>query len=204
MALAGQTKAKSGNITRVLWREIRQGDRRKFSATSNDTQSGGGARDLRFRGDEELENIIVAMFPHAESAIRRRESGGQVTVYRGTFCWNVEVSGNVVTRSVPAYMEPPTDTRPTEWRIPRVHTYEVFQAPIPPDALNDRVLLLLIQTKDGNIWPRFATESSLRNDSRWSKAVQAHIVHCLNRQKTTSKALYGFIDLQTKHEYCNV
>jgi hypothetical protein len=34
---------------RILYKEIVEGDLRKFRAESNDAATGGGARDLRFR-----------------------------------------------------------------------------------------------------------------------------------------------------------
>ena len=203
MLKKAQGNSKATTIARVLWKEIRPGDRRKFVAASNDVPTGGGARDLRFRGDEELENIILSMFPHAEGAIRRRTSGERVTRYRGTFCWHVDDEGKSRTKSVAAYMEPPTDARPREWRIVRVHKYEVFQVALPPERDDDRVLLLLIQTADGNIWPRFTTESSLHKD-KWSKDVKNHIISCLNGKKSQARTAYGFIDLKTSHEYCHV
>ena len=36
------------DVKLVVYKKIVDGDLRKFSATSNDTQTGGGARDLRF------------------------------------------------------------------------------------------------------------------------------------------------------------
>ena len=36
------------NVKLVIYKKIVDGDLRKFSATSNDQPSGGGARDLRF------------------------------------------------------------------------------------------------------------------------------------------------------------
>ena len=149
MLKKAQGKSKATTIARVLWKEIRPGDRRKFVAASNDVPTGGGARDLRFRGDEELENIILSMFPHAEEAFvaARAASGSRGIVARSVGTSMTE--GKSRTKSVAAYMEPPTDARPREWRIVRVHKYEVFQVALPPERDDDRVLLLLIQTADG-------------------------------------------------------
>ena len=36
------------NVKLIIYKKIVDGDLRKFSATSNDQPSGGGARDLRF------------------------------------------------------------------------------------------------------------------------------------------------------------
>ncbi|QND80510.1 hypothetical protein H4W19_01510 [Pseudoxanthomonas mexicana] len=194
----------AAGITRVLWKEILPGDRRKFIAKSHDADTGGGARDLRFRGDDELEAIILAMFPDQEKALRRRKGAAtDITRNRGLFCWRSTVGEKHVIKSEFAYIEPPTTAREGEWRITRVHTYEVFQGQLPPERIDDRVLLLLIQTGDGKIWPRFTTEASLRKD-KWSAAVKKQILGCLDSKKSTRRASYGFIDLQNGGTHCHV
>ncbi len=200
---ASQHKGAAG-IARVLWKEILPGDRRKFVAQSHDTDTGGGARDLRFRGDAELKAIVLAMFPVQENAIRRRDRvSTTITRHRGQFCWKSGAGVKQETHSEPAYIEPPTSAREGEWRITRVHTYGVFQGAIPPITAGDRVLLLLIQTDDDKIWPRFTTESSLRKD-KWSAAVKQHILGCLDSKKSTRRASYGFFDLQSGRMHCHV
>lgn len=41
--------ANEHEVARVIFQVIEDGDRRKFEAVSNDADTGGGARDLRFR-----------------------------------------------------------------------------------------------------------------------------------------------------------
>lgn len=200
---SSQRKGAAG-IARVLWKEILPGDRRKFVAQSHDSDTGGGARDLRFRGDKELEAIVLAMFPAQEQANRRRKGVSTViNRHRGQFCWRSGNGANQQTRSEVAYIEPPTSAREGEWRITRVHTYEVFQGSLPPAKPGERVLLLLIQTDDGNIWPRFTTDVSLRKD-KWSAAVKQHILGCLDSKKSERRASYGFFDLQNGRMHCHV
>lgn len=204
MEQIGSTQRKAApGIARVLWKQILPGDRRKFIAKSHDSDTGGGARDLRFRGDEELEAIVLAMFPDQEQATRRRNRvATPITRHRGQFCWRSVSGGKQRTHSEVAYIEPPTSAREGEWRITRVHTYEVFQGSLPPVSAG-RVLLLLIQTDDGNIWPRFTTETSLRKD-KWSAAVKQHILGCLDSKKSSRRAAYGFFDLQNGRMHCHV
>lgn len=198
-----QRKGAAG-IARVLWKEILPGDRRKFVAQSHDSDTGGGARDLRFRGDKELENLILAMFPVTEQVKRKRNRVLiDVTRHRGDFYWKSGAGSAEKTHSEAAYIEPPTSARAGEWRITRVHNYGVFRGPIPLAAPGSRVLLLLIQTDDGKIWPRFATEASLRT-GKWSKAVSQLILGCLDSKKATRRASYGFFDLQTGRTHCHV
>jgi len=40
--------AGTGQVTRFVFKELKDGDLRKFTATSADANSGGGARDQRF------------------------------------------------------------------------------------------------------------------------------------------------------------
>ncbi|MCC5094286.1 hypothetical protein [Xanthomonas campestris] len=198
------SQSKRAGIVRVLWKEILPGDLRKFAAQSHDADTGGGARDLRFRGDQDLKAIILDMFPVQEHASRRRNSvATTITRHRGQFCWNSGSGGTKQTHSEAAYIEPPTSAREGEWRITRVHTYGVFQGSVPAVTGGDRVLLLLIQTDDGNIWPRFTTETSLRKD-KWSEAVKQNILGCLDSKKSERRASYGFFDLQNGRTHCHV
>ena len=94
----------SGNlgIARIVFREILDGDRRKFVAKSNDTDTGGGARDIRFRSWTKLKTVFRRMFPHVRHLSRRRD-GKPVTedAYVGTFSW-FNSSGNISNRKRPS------------------------------------------------------------------------------------------------------
>ena len=50
----------------VVYKKIVEGDLKKFFAQSNITQSGGGARDLRFSPAKEFFSIFQRMFTHKE------------------------------------------------------------------------------------------------------------------------------------------
>lgn len=193
-------------ISRVLWKEIKQGDRRKFSATANlDRAAGGGARDLRFRGGDDLDAIVRAMFPRQNTVMRRRDGQTQPLVqHEGDLAWlDVQEDGSRVERVQVAVMEPPTTARPGEWRLTRVHTYPALAEKIPPQPVTGRLFLLLIQTKSGQIWPLFVEEEVLRTGSGWLAAFRRHILSCLDRPIRQGRTILGYFETDTGREYSN-
>lgn len=205
-SIAAKGAAVPPPIARVLWKEILPGDRRKFLAQSNnEPQTGGGARDLRFGGGSLIEPVVLAMFPKAVSVTRRRKGLPiNLTRYEGRFYWKpAGPASSGAISSEAAFIEPPTTARPSEWRLTRVHTYGVFQAELPPEAPEDRVLLLLIQLNNGEIWPRFTTESSLRT-SAWSQKFRTHVLQCLEQPRPSGQAAFGYLELATMTNYCHV
>ena len=59
------------NVKLVIYKKIVDGDLRKFSATSNDQPSGGGARDLRFSPAKDFLPVFEKMFPNQDGRILR-------------------------------------------------------------------------------------------------------------------------------------
>ena len=137
--MATKSAAEQTGIARIVFREILSGDRRKFIAQSNDAETGGGARDIRFRGWADLEPILRQLFPGVRTTTRKR-GGSSVTeqVFVGQFNWE-DVKGDIFSQE--AVLETPTDARPAEARLAKVHQYECFQS-LPPQQGNGRLLLL--------------------------------------------------------------
>ena len=101
----------------VIYKKIVAGDLSKFTATSNITQSGGGARDLRFNPADQFLTVFRKMFP-------RVSDNGVLTGY---FSWANHANTEVE-------IHPPTNARPNEVRIGRIH--ECFPTQYIPD--NDK------------------------------------------------------------------
>jgi hypothetical protein len=176
-------------IARIVFREILEGDRRKFVARSNDSDSGGGARDLRFRSWESLKDVLGELFPGRRAERRRR--GGvatSLTVYVGRFYWLEEGQE----RSQEALLEPPTDARAGEGRIAQVHKYGCF-GDLPEGQGLGRTLVLFVQNEDGKVWPVFASESSLEKDD-WHPDVAEFLLNALRAKRRQDNAAYGYID----------
>ena len=148
----------NARVLRVVFKEIVGGDRKKFSATSNESKTGGGARDLRFRPSSIFEPAFEKLCPRTKMEPRRRNSTKSDTVVRvGTIAW-FDQNGDVASDTFA--VESPTDSRQGELRIAKVHQYPAFRRYLEPEPA--RTVLLLIQRQDGSVWPEFRTESDLR------------------------------------------
>ena len=190
-------------VARILYKEIVDGDRRKIIAKSNDSDSGGGARDFRFGSYRKLVPIIQLMFPKTVKEDRKRDGVvSQINVFKGVFYWQKEVGGPIHNKD--SFFEPPTDVRPSEGRIARVHEYDCFDTRlIPRGGVNNRVLLLLIQRTDDKVWPHFAEEKSLRTTGVWDPVVAAELLQCLDAKRAEGRAVIGYRDYTVSSSYCN-
>jgi hypothetical protein len=190
-------------VARILYKEIFEGDLRKIEAKSNDSDTGGGARDFRFGSFDRLLPVIKKMFPQTvkENRVRDRKSV-QIDVFKGTFYWQEKPDAPV--KSKTSYFEPPTTVRPTEGRIVRVHEYGCFDVSrVPKFGVGNRVLLLLVQRDDDSVWPHYAEERSLRTPNAWDHTVATEILRCLDARRSDNTAVIGFRDFQSNLSYCN-
>jgi hypothetical protein len=173
----------------------------QLNAESNDSPSGGGARDFRFGSYKKVLPAIKKMFPNSTTKTRKRTSvAQQVEVFQGTFSWMSK--GKEVRKE--SFFETPTDVRPSEGRIARVHEYECFNADRIPTATPDnRVLLLLIQRADGTVWPHYVEEKSLRTPGAWDKKVAKELIDCLDAERSKATSVIGYYDFEFSEKYCN-
>lgn len=190
-------------VARILYKEIVEGDLRKILAQSNDADTGGGARDFRFGSYKQLMGVIKLMFPDTVKENRKRDGVvSQIDVFKGTFYWQKTSGGQV--HSKESFFEPPTDVRPSEGRIARVHEYGCFDTSlIPKGGAGNRVILLLIQNYDGEVWPHFAEEQSLRTPGDWDAVVANELLKCMDATRAGGRAVIGFRDFAAKSSYCN-
>lgn len=194
--MATNKEAKPSGVKRVVYKQIVEGDFRKFEARSNDADTGGGARDLRFRPYDEFSNVFKLLFPLSRLEKRQRDgASANVEIMVGRFFW-CDASG--MPKSKEATFEPPTDARPNEGRIPVVHTYPPFNT-LPPTN-QGRMVLLLIQRDDDTVWPAFATESSLRSGA-WEKSVSGPILNSLDARRSSKQVARGYIDVVNGKKY---
>lgn len=188
-------------IARILYKEIVPGDLRKFEAKSNDTPSGGGARDLRFGNFKSIEPIVKKLFPNQVPLNRSRDKvATTVQGFQGAFVW--EKNNKVQSKTV--IFEPPTTARPTEGRIARVHEQPALDpTPILPLKVNDKIFLLFAQRNDGQVWPYFTTESSLQTPGDWDPRVAQEILKCIAERRAGGVAVIGYRDFISGKGYCN-
>jgi hypothetical protein len=190
-------------VARILYKEIVEGDLRKILAKSNDSDTGGGARDFRYGSYRQLLPVIQQMFPDVVKEMRKRDNVvTEIDVFKGVFYWQNTPNGAI--HSKESFFEPPTDVRPSEGRIARVHEYPCFDTSrIPRGGEGNRVLLLLIQRLDGKVWPHFAEEKTLRIPGLWDTVVANELIQCLDAKRAESRAVIGFRDFTAKLSYCN-
>lgn len=177
---------KPAGILRIVFKEIVSGDRRKFNAASNDSPSGGGARDLRFRPYDKFAPVFERMFSI-------KDTNG---ILRGHLNWikdGEELSGIAI-------FHPPTNSRPNEGRLGRVHEYLPTES--LPNEEDGNTILLLIQDDEEKVWPSFTTDRSLDEDD-WHVKVKELILNCLHAQRRSGSSMMGYIDFKTGESYCN-
>jgi hypothetical protein len=192
----------TGQVARILYKEIVTGDLRKILAQSNDSDTGGGARDFRFGSYKQLLPVIKLMFPKKIKENRKRDGIlEQIDIFQGEFFWENNL-GRIDHKY--SFFEPPTDVRPSEGRIVRVHEYGCFDtARIPKGGIGNRVLLLLIQLSDGSVWPHFAEERTLRQHGKWDPVVAKELLNCMDAQRAENRAVIGYRDFSNLDRYCN-
>ena len=191
----------AAQVARILYKELVEGDLRKLQAKSNDADTGGGARDFRFRSFDTLLPVIKQMFPQTVPEMRRRNNQALlVDIFKGQFSW-YDANQNVVSKG--AYMEPPTSARPGEGRIARIHEYACFDASKVKIGAGNRVLLLLIQLHDGSVWPYYAEEKTLRAKGTWDPVVAKELLDCLDADRPANQAVLGYRDFTNAGRYCN-
>lgn len=172
-------------IKRIVYKEIVSGDLKKFEAQSNDSDTGGGARDLRFNPYNEFKKVFERMLTTKD---------GNICV--GEFCW-LHGEKIIIKR---AQFHPPTTARPNEGRIGNVDKC------IPKINIStissDKILLLIIQREDDTTWVHFTTERSLEQDD-WHEAVKNEILRGLRAKRSSRVAAYGYIDFEYAERYYN-
>lgn len=184
----------ANQVARILYKEIVEGDRRKADAESNDSDTGGGARDFRFPYKAVLP-IVEKMFPN--KILRRGKA-----VHQGKFYWHEPEGGTLISR-VAEFMSP-TKSRPTEGWISQVPKFTCFDTDrMPQGGLSNRVLLLLIQLHDESVWPFFAEEKTLRTKGAWEPMVAQELIDCIDAKRPLKRAAIGFCDFTNGLRYCN-
>lgn len=173
-------------IIRVLFMDIADGDRLKFEARSNISNTGGGARDLRFRPSAEFFPFFGRMFPGRETTLtRRRGASIEIEVLFGEARWE---EGGAERRGT-VRVWPPTDVRPNECRIAKISSLGLSGC-IADDPNGGRSVFMMFQQADGTVRLYFTTETSLRNDD-WDSRIKEFATDWLGGDDKAS-----FLDLE--------
>ena len=173
----------------VVYKEIIAGDLGKFTATSNITKSGGGARDLRFSPSDRFLPVFQRLFP--KTKVERTKDGPKVFNI-GKFSWEKGVETDVKIGA-------PTTSRPTEMRICSID--KSFPSEYYPTDAAD-CILLFIYDSEHRVHPFFTTRVSLKNDA-WNPEIRSRILQGLAAQRPAGQAAMGYLDFENKDYYTN-
>lgn len=185
--------------TFVVYKEFVGGDMRKLLAESNDSATGGGARDLRFPA-QAFDPVLRQMFTidglgRGDRAIRI----GKI-VY-------LDTSGKPQVTQLDYW--PPTRSRPTECRIARIHASPALGGQLPRTD-KGKVFVLLIQFSDSTVRCDYAYENDLKDPTIWAHELSSAVLGCLasacvkNATRTASLvAAMGYYDFTNGTGYCH-
>lgn len=189
--MGAETAVGRGAI-RVFFQELKEGDLLKLQAESNVAPTGGGARDLRVSPEAQFRPFLERLFPTTRTA--RRTKRGAVVVNVGNVHWSSE--HGVETRE--AELWPPTDVRPYELRIAKIH--QVFPSVVPEEGAG-RPFVLLVQNDVGEVWGHYVTERDLRSGD-FNERIADVIVNCID-QTPEHRSVRGYVDLRSGQQYCH-
>lgn len=185
--------------TFAVYKEIVGGDMRKLLAASNDADTGGGARDLRFPAPA-FDAIFRQLFP--TDAIGR--GGREIRV--GDFLY-LDANENPQVTQLDYW--PPTHSRKTECRITRIHASPALGGQLPKTD-KGRAFVLLIQFSDGTVRCDYAYEDDLQAPDIWAPELSQAVLGCLasaSARNATRQANFvpamGYYDFTTGTGYCH-
>lgn len=174
----------------IVFKQMLDGDVRKLAAESNDAPTGGGARDLRFP-DAPFRKVLNRFFPRVISA---SQNGGEVR--SGRLTWHHDNKTDVYD----VEFWPPTDARPTESRIARIHGLPpLLRCPDP--RIGDPVFIILTLDSTEDFRADYARASELA--SRWRSEIASPILRSLHSARSGRAGCGWYLipeDMEYLHE----
>jgi hypothetical protein len=126
----------------------------------------------------------------------RGVGGYRDPIQYGTLVWDE----GPAEKSTPIEYWPPTDARPQEGRIARIHDIPPLRDRLPEDT-EEQVVLLLVQDDDDRVRAHYVTTTDLKNP-KFNRRIATFILSCLENTRT-GRSGRGFIDLEDEREYCH-
>jgi len=166
----------------AYFQEVVDGDVRKLLAESNDSDSGGGARDLRM--PQAFWGALLPFFPE------KIECGQEAIIYSSP--------KGMRTDSHTIKLHLPTISRPTEIRIGKIHEIDGWTLSAEEynslKKVGDSVYFLLTLDVKGRSWAQLAKHSSLaapKADPNFFKFVNVVKTACGSKGKVT-RGIFDF------------
>lgn len=176
-----------------VYREIVPGDLRKLVAESNDSQTGGGARDLRFPAAT-FNPVMHRIF--TVDGVGR--GGRPIRTANVTY---VDNEGNE--RETELHYWPPTPSRKTEGRIAQVHASPALGGEtLATDK--GRIFVVLTKYSDGGVRCDFAYEEELKDKHLWAPEASSQIFNCMAAAEVRkNRTVQGYYDFDEGTGYCH-
>ena len=196
-------------VKRFVFKELKDGDLRKFRAESADVDTGGGARDQRFSPYQKFDPLFAAMFKKRET-VKQKSSDASIRdseVYVADVAVHIEDTrakpteqGVVEYEGAHYFVQtlkywPPTLARPHEGRLGQVSRLKL----VPPSD-EGRVFLMIFEDNTP-LSPRiaFVTETAIREES-WEASINTFFKYVM-AMPITAEAIMGYKDLIGKTEW---
>ena len=183
------------NIARLFLFRIDDGDRRKFIAKANDTDSGGGPRDLRIRPEDRFWPFFECMLSRRESKERPR-TGGTTDILVD----DIVINDGGAERTARLEIWPHQNNRPNECRMAKVYKWSADHL-IKDDPAGGVSVLMIFQQENGLIRLFFTTETVL-NTGKWDPAVKRFSSNWLQKTRQYRGPKSAFFDLKRQESYC--
>lgn len=152
----------------LVYKEIGPGDMRKLLAQSNDSATGGGARDLRVPW-RTFRPVMHRIFTETVEGKGSR----QIRTARVTY-----KDGSSLRQTTLEYW-PATASRPAEDRVSKVHSNPALAGGQLPAEDKGRVFLLFIKWNNGEVRCYYAYENDLKTPGKWGAEVRQAILGCM-------------------------
>lgn len=177
-----------------VYKEIVSGDIRKLLAESNDSNTGGGARDLRLPW-KTFRPIMRQIF--TKDAVGR--GGKNIRVADVTY-----LDANDKPQRTKLEYWPATSARPAEDRIAKVHASPALGGQLPATT-RGRVFLLLSKFDDGTVRCDYAYEDDLKQQGIWAPEVSGAILECMASAglRNGTRTVQGFYDFTDGTGFCH-
>lgn len=177
-----QPQITPGRPSLAYFQAVVEGDVRKLLAESNDSTSGGGARDLRM--PQVFLGALLPFFP------KEAEGGHEAFIYSSPKGRRAD------SRLIKLHL--PTTSRPNEIRIGKIHEIEGWKLSAQEYATlrqsGDEVYFLLTLDMDGRTWAQLAKHSALaatKADPNFFRFLQTTKGSCDERGKVT-RGIFDF------------
>lgn len=142
---------------------------RKLLAQSNDSTTGGGARDLRLPR-KSFRSIMQRIF--TDEVVLK--NGKTIRTAEITF---KDTDGKAAQTTLEYW--PATKSRPAEDRVSKIHSNPALAGGRLPEEGKGRVFLLFIRWSDSKVTTHYAYEDDLRAKDKWAANVRSALLACI-------------------------